>query len=226
MTQSHAELEQSLLACSACPLQRTAIGPTSCNGSPQSPLMLIGEGPGGVEDQYGTPLVGPSGQLLDKALASVKVSRDRIYTTNILKCRPQGNRTPTLEEAKFCASRWLDQEIALVQPQVIIALGSVALKYLKGPDARITRDRGVWFGTKYGMEAIATYHPAYLLRLSGNELVKAKWEVYYDLKAAVERISALSPTYELLSPEPPNLIALYEPRRAERSRRGNGDARR
>jgi DNA polymerase len=187
--------------------------------------MLIGEGPGGVEDQYGTPLVGPSGQLLDKALASVKVSRDTIYTTNTIKCRPQGNRTPTLDEACFCANRWLDQEIAFVKPKIIVALGSVALKYIKNPDARITRDRGVWFSTKYGIEAIATYHPAYLLRLSGSDLVKAKWEVYYDLKAAVEKVSALSPTYELLSPEPPKLLALYESRRAERSRRDNNTSR-
>lgn len=218
MTQYHADLEQALLNCNACPLRKTAIGPTSYNGSPQSPLMLIGEGPGGVEDQYGVPLVGPSGQLLDKALASVKVTRDCIYTSNIIKCRPQGNRTPTLDEACFCANLWLDKEIGLVAPKVIIALGSVALKYLKGKDSRITRDRGVWFSTKYGIEAIATYHPAYLLRLTGSELVKAKWDVYYDLKAAVEKVTALLPDYRLQSPEPPDLLALYASRREERAK--------
>ena len=217
MTNDHAELEQSLLACSACALRQGAIGPTSYNGSPQSPLMLVGEGPGGVEDQYGVPLVGPSGQLLDKALASVKVTRDRVYTTNVIKCRPQGNRTPTLDEARFCAGRWLDREVALVKPQIIVALGSVALKYLKGPDARITRDRGVWFATKYGVEAIATYHPAYLLRLTGHDLVKAKWDVFYDLKAAVEKVAALAPDYRLQSTEPPDLLALYQQRRDARA---------
>jgi DNA polymerase len=218
MPQTHADLEQSLLACNACPLRQSAIGPTSYNGSPQSPLMLIGEGPGGVEDQYGVPLVGPSGQLLDKALASVKVTRDRIYTTNIIKCRPEGNRTPTLAEACLCAKLWLDKEVESVMPKIIIALGSVALKYLKGPDARITRDRGVWFNTKYSVEAIATYHPAYLLRLTGSELVKAKWEVYYDLKAAVEKVAALAPEYKLQSEQPPDLLALFAKRREDRSR--------
>jgi DNA polymerase len=218
MINIHTDLEQSLLDCNACPLRKTAIGPTSFNGSPQSPLMLIGEGPGGVEDQYGSPLVGPSGQLLDKALASVKITRDRVYTTNIIKCRPQGNRTPTLDEAGFCANLWLDKEIESVMPKIIVALGSVALKYLKGPDSRITRDRGVWFTTKYGIEAIATYHPAYLLRLTGSELVKAKWEVYYDLKAAVEKVTALTPDYKLQSEQPPDLLALFAKRREERAK--------
>lgn len=213
---THAELEQALLACDRCPLRRDAIGPTSCNGAVDAPLAIVGEGPGGVEDEYGVPLVGPSGQLLDKALGSVGVTRDRIYVTNVIKCRPKGNRTPTVEEGRVCALNWLDEELAFVRPQVIVALGSVALKYLLGPDARITKDRGRWFGTKYGIPAIATYHPAYLLRLTGSDLVKAKWEVFYDLKAAVEKCRELAPGCELASPEKPDLLAIYEPRRQER----------
>ncbi|MHC1760105.1 MAG: uracil-DNA glycosylase family protein [Negativicutes bacterium] len=103
------ELEAALFACRACPLREKAIGPTSYNGDPSSPLMLVGEGPGGVEDDYGVPLVGPSGQLLDKALARVGITRDRVYTTNIVKCRPSGNRTPSVEEGEFCATRWLER---------------------------------------------------------------------------------------------------------------------
>ena len=213
---THEQLEQSLLICNACHLRQDATGPTSYNGTPYSPLAIIGEGPGGVEDEYGVPLVGPSGQLLDKALTSVGVTRDNIYTTNIIKCRPRNNRTPTVEEGQFCALTWLDKELALVQPKVIIALGSVALKYLLSPNARITKDRGRWFTTKYGIPAIATYHPAYLLRLTGKDLVKSKWEVYYDLKAAVEKCSELAPDYILKSPEPPDLLALYSQRREER----------
>jgi uracil-DNA glycosylase family 4 len=213
---SHQELEAALLACDRCHLRKDAIGPTSYNGAKDSPLAIVGEGPGGVEDEYGVPLVGPSGQLLDKALASVGVTRDRAYVTNILKCRPKGNRTPTVDEGRFCAMNWLDEEMAFVQPKVIVALGSVALKYLMGPDARITRDRGRWFETKYGVPTIATYHPAYLLRLTGHDQVKAKWEVFYDLKAAVEKCRELAPDYELASPEKPDLLALYETRRQER----------
>lgn len=213
---THEQLEQALLTCSACPLCQHAIGPTSYNGSPLSPLVIVGEGPGGVEDEYGVPLVGPSGQLLDKALASVGVTRDRVYTTNVIKCRPKNNRTPTLEEGQFCATTWLDQELALVQPKVIIALGSVALKYLLAPTARITKDRGKWFTTKQNIPTIATYHPAYLLRLVGKDLVKAKWEVFYDLKAAVEKCQELAPDYSLKSPEPPDLLNLYSQRREQR----------
>lgn len=214
--QHQTELEDALMDCALCHLRQDAIGPTSYNGTSQSPLAIVGEGPGGVEDEYGVPLVGPSGQLLDKALASVGVTRDRIYTTNVIKCRPKNNRTPTVEEGQFCAEHWLDHELALVRPKVIIALGSVALKYLLSPDARITKDRGRWFDTKFGVPAIATYHPAYLLRLTGKELVKAKWDVYYDLKAAVDKCRDISPDYELASPEKPDLLALYAQRRENR----------
>ncbi len=213
---NHQELEAALLNCDRCHLRKDAIGPTSYNGAIDSPLAIVGEGPGGVEDDYGVPLVGPSGQLLDKALASVGVTRDRVYVSNILKCRPKGNRTPTFEEGRFCAVNWLDGEMAFVQPKVIVALGSVALKYLMGPEARITKDRGRWFNTKYGVPAIATYHPAYLLRLTGQDIVKAKWEVFYDLKAAVERCRELAPEWEPAAAERPDLLAKYESRRQDR----------
>lgn len=213
---THNELEQRLLACSLCSLHQDAIGPTSYNGTPESPLAIVGEGPGGVEDEYGVPLVGPSGQLLDKALWSVAVTRDCCYTTNVIKCRPKGNRTPTVEEGRFCSETWLDAELAIVRPKVIIALGSVALKYLLGPDARITKDRGRWFETKYNIPAIATYHPAYLLRLTGKDLVKAKWDVFYDLKAALDKCRELAPEYQFQSPEKPDLLKLYAARRDER----------
>lgn len=210
------ELETQLFGCNACPLREKAIGPTSCNGDPASPLMLIGEGPGGVEDEYGVPLVGPSGQLLDKALARVGITRDRVYTTNVVKCRPPGNRTPSVEEGDFCATRWLDAEIALVRPKVIVALGSVALKFLYHAKARITADRGKWFRTRHDIPAIATYHPAYLLRLTGEDERKAKWEVVRDFEAAIAEVQKLSPDWCLKSTTPPDLLALYSERRIQR----------
>jgi len=213
---SLAELEQALLECDRCHLRKDAIGPTSYNGTDNSPLAIVGEGPGGVEDEYGVPLVGPSGQLLDKALGSVGVTRDRVYTTNVVDESSKGNRTPTFEEGRFCAVNWLDGEMAFVQPKVIVALGSVALKYLMGPEARITKDRGRWFETKYGVPAMATYHPAYLLRLTGQDIVKAKWEVFYDLKATVEKCRELAPEWEPAAAEKPGLLAMYEGRRQAR----------
>ena len=210
------ELEKALFSCCACPLQEKAIGPTSYNGTPKSPLMLVGEGPGGVEDEYGVPLVGPSGQLLDKALARVGITRDRVYTSNVVKCRPLGNRTPTVDEGEFCARRWLDAEIALVQPKVIVALGSVALKYLYHAKARITADRGKWFKTKQDIPAIATYHPAYLLRLTGETEKKAKWDVVHDFESAIDELKKTEPAWTLKSSTPPDLLSLFQARRDQR----------
>ena len=178
--------------------------------------MLVGEGPGGVEDDYGVPLVGPSGQLLDKALARVGITRDRVYTTNIVKCRPAGNRTPSVEEGEFCAARWLDAEIALVQPKVIVALGSVALKYLYHAKARITADRGKWFRTRHDIPAIATYHPAYLLRLTGDDERRAKWDVVHDFEAAITEVKKIAQDWSLKNTPPPDLLALYAARRNDR----------
>ncbi len=179
------ELEQQLAKCRECKLCEFAKGPVGWFGCAETPIVFVGEGPGGVEDDYGCPLIGPSGQLLDKALWATKMTRDRVITTNIVKCRPKGNRTPNIAEADFCAQRWLEKELEILQPKVIVALGSVALHYLGNPDMRITRDRGKWFKTRQGYDCIATYHPAYLLRLADPHVLNhAKWEVFYDLEAA------------------------------------------
>ena len=135
-------LAKELSACTSCPLRKDAIAPVGWFGNPDSPILFIGEGPGGVEDNYGCPLIGPSGQLLDKALWAAKMTRDRVLTTNIIKCRPKGNRTPTIEEGKQCAQLWLERELSIIKPTVIVALGSVALHYLGSPELRITRARG------------------------------------------------------------------------------------
>ena len=107
-----AELAAQLEKCSSCHLREDCQAPVGWYGCPDSPIVFIGEGPGGVEDDYGCPLIGPSGQLLDKALWSVQMTRDRVLTSNIVKCRPKGNRTPDLSEADFCAKIWLERELA------------------------------------------------------------------------------------------------------------------
>lgn len=126
-------LQRKMEDCTACPLRGDCIAPVGWFGDPHSPLVIVGEGPGGVEDDYGCPLIGPSGQLLDKALWSVKITRDHVLTTNVIKCRPRNNRTPTPEEAAFCAHRILDEELRLIAPKVIIALGGVASNTSKVP---------------------------------------------------------------------------------------------
>ena len=207
---------QDLMNCDACKLRHEGNrGPTRYSGDPASPLMFVGEVPGGVEDEYGVPLVGPSGQLLDKALWSVGLTRDHVYVTNIVKCRPKNNRTPTLEEGKACANIHLVKEIGLVQPKVIVCLGKVAFQYFYGHTASIMRNRGKWF-TWHDIPVMPTYHPAFLLRQTGKELVESKWQVYYDFKAAVEKAVAAEPDFVYKSEEKPDLLAQYEGLRESR----------
>ena len=208
-----AKLADELNKCTACPFRESAIAPVGWFGNPDSPIIFVGEGPGGVEDDYGCPLIGPSGQLLDKALWSVKMTRDRVLTTNVIKCRPRNNKTPNIAEADFCGKLWLEKELAIIEPKVIVALGGVALHFLGNADMRITKDRGQWFKTTQGFDCIATFHPAYLLRLSGHDLVTAKWDVFHDLEAARDKVIAAAPDYHLASEAPTNLFALFEKRK-------------
>ena len=206
------ELEKELAKCSECPLRKDAIAPVGWYGNPKSPIVFIGEGPGGVEDDYGCPLIGPSGQLLDKALWAAKMTRDRVLTTNIIKCRPKNNRTPDIAEAAFCAKKWLNRELEIIQPKVIVALGSVAMHYLGSPEMRITRDRGMWFKTEQGFDCIATYHPAYLLRQYGRQQIASKWDVFHDLEAARNRAAEMEPGYVFMSEEKVDLIKIFKKR--------------
>lgn len=206
-----------LTTCRACHLRTEGNrGPTRFSGPVDSPIMFVGEGPGGVEDEYGVPLVGPSGKLLDKALWSVGLTRDHVYVTNIVKCRPHNNRTPTLEEGKKCANIHLIKEIETVRPKVIVCLGKVAFQYFYGHAASIMKNRGIWFDWN-GYPVMPTYHPAFLLRQTGRHLVEAKWQVYYDFKAATQKAMAQVPDYVYKSAEKPNLLAHYEALKKERA---------
>lgn len=206
------QIAEELNQCRACTFRQQAIAPVGWFGSEASPLILVGEGPGLVEDEYGLPLIGPSGQLLDKALWAAKMTRDKVLTTNIIKCRPHNNKTPNLAEADFCARLWLERELREIRPAVVVALGSVALHYLCGADKKISRDRGLWFKAAAGYDCIATYHPAYLLRLTGPSLVKAKWDVFHDLETARDRALSLRPGYEFSSAAPADLRSLTQKR--------------
>lgn len=207
-----ARLREEMDQCASCPLREHCKAPVGWYGCADSPIFFVGEAPGGVEDDYECPLIGPSGQLLDKALWSVQMTRDRVFTTNIVKCRPRGNRTPDLREAEHCAKVWLARELAIVQPKVVVALGSVALHFLGTPDMRITRQRGQWFHTREGCDCLATFHPSYLLRQSGHAQVQAKWAVFHDLQAARARAAAAVPGYRFASDAPPDLFALFPKR--------------
>ncbi|MBS1716963.1 MAG: uracil-DNA glycosylase [Armatimonadetes bacterium] len=139
-------------------------------GNPLSPLVLVGEGPGETEDLTGRPFVGRAGQLLDQALEEAGVGRANVYITNTVKCRAadwQGskaiNRAPTDAEAAACR-RWLDPQLAILKPQVILCVGAPSAKNLIKPDFKITRERGLVFESPRARAILATLHPAYILR--------------------------------------------------------------
>ncbi len=139
------------------------------DGNPKSRIVLIGEAPGADEDKQGIPFVGRAGKLLTNILAAYNLSRDDVYTINILKCRPPENRDPTPEEAANCRG-FLDAQIAEVNPKYIICLGAVASQNLLSTDQSIGSLRGRWHTYK-DHRVLCTYHPSYLLR-AGKEAKK------------------------------------------------------
>ncbi|MFA7237199.1 MAG: uracil-DNA glycosylase, partial [Phycisphaeraceae bacterium] len=130
--------------CTRCPLHKTRHRTVFGEGDPNATILFVGEGPGADEDAQGRPFVGRAGQLLDKQIAAMGLERNQVYIANIVKCRPPDNRVPTPEEAATCQP-YLDQQVALIQPKVIVALGATAAKYLlNDPKLAITRERGNW----------------------------------------------------------------------------------
>ncbi len=151
-------------------------------GPANARLFFVGEGPGADEDRLGEPFVGRAGRLLDRILAAMGLDRDRVYIANVVKCRPPGNRAPLPDEAETCLP-FLRAQVAIVQPEVIVTLGRVALEWLLGEKVpSITRARGRWFAWK-GIPVKATFHPAYLLRNPS-----AKRPVWEDMKDVLARL--------------------------------------
>lgn len=168
-------------SCTRCPLHGQRTQAVFGTGNPFAEIMVIGEGPGEEEDRQGLPFVGKSGQLLDKILEAAGFSRnENVYIANIVKCRPPGNREPEPEERAACLP-WLMEQIDLIQPNLIILLGSTALKGLIDPEGKITRVRGTWIQWN-DIWVMPTYHPSALLR--NPELKKEVWE---DMKAVVRK---------------------------------------
>jgi len=145
-------------------------------GDPQADIMFIGEGPGATEDKMGRPFVGRSGELLTKMIENVLlIPREAVYIANIVKCRPPNNRVPTPSEAHTCQP-FLQKQIALINPKIIITLGGTAYHYMTGDETGITKVRGTLLQQE-GYTLIPTYHPSFLLRNPS-----AKKEVFEDLK--------------------------------------------
>jgi len=171
--------------CTLCSLHRSRTQTVFGVGRRDADLLIIGEAPGAEEDRKGEPFVGRAGQLLDAMLASVGFIRSDVYIANILKCRPPNNRDPRNEEATACTP-YLEQQLSLIQPKVILALGRIAAQWLLQCDTPIGRLRGSvnQFGVQE-IPLIVSYHPAYLLR---SPLAKAKsWEDLILVKQALRK---------------------------------------
>lgn len=165
-------LKQAVPACTACALHQGRTQTVFGVGDENAEWMLVGEAPGAEEDRLGEPFVGPAGKLLDNMLAAIGLGRERVYIANVLKCRPPGNRNPEPDEVAKC-SPYLQRQIALVRPKLILAMGRFAAQTLLGTDATIASLRGRVHQYQ-GVPLVVTYHPAYLLR---NLPDKAKaWE--------------------------------------------------
>lgn len=167
------ELREAVRTCTACGLCAKRKQAVFGVGSEAGPWMFVGEGPGADEDEQGEPFVGQAGRLLDSMLSAAGLKRGReVYIANVVKCRPPGNRTPSLEEAAACA-QYLDRQIELVQPRIIVALGKTAAVRLLATEASLGSLRGRVHRYQ-ATPLVVTYHPAYLLR---NLPDKAKaWE--------------------------------------------------
>lgn len=163
MNSEIATLREEILKCTKCGLANTRTHVIFGEGNTNAGVLIIGEAPGRDEDIQERPFVGKSGQLLDKILAACGFTRNKhVFISNIVKCRPPDNRAPTLQEATACMP-WLLKQIELVNPKILVLLGATALKYMAGPDRRITRERGTWLNWQNRL-AMPVYHPAALLR--------------------------------------------------------------
>ena len=173
------KLKKSISNIKNCELKKSAANIVFADGNPKAKIMLIGEGPGSNEDQEGLPFVGRAGALLDKMLASIDLNRKNVYITNVVNYRPPENRRPTEEEiAKYLP--YLKKHIEIINPKILVLLGSTALNTLIGNEVVISKARGQWIEKQFGeckTSVIITFHPAFLMRQPAQK--KMAW---IDLK--------------------------------------------
>lgn len=183
-------VNQKIAACARCPLSQTRKNVVPGEGVPQPLVLVVGEGPGAEEDEQGRPFVGKAGQLLDKMLAAINLSRDKnCYIANIVKCRPPMNRDPAPQESQACRS-FLDAQIHVLKPKMILAMGRVALQNLLDTSIGINKMRGQIVDFN-GIPFMATFHPSALLR--DESLKRPAWE---DLKIFKNKLLEICPDYD------------------------------
>lgn len=191
--------------CRKCVIGATRRSSVYGEGDPCAALMVVGEGPGETEDKLGRPFVGRAGELLDRMLLAIGLPREDVYICNTVKCRPTvdtgtrlANRAPTPDEMRNCRP-YLDEQIDIIRPRIILALGAPAAKSFLGERFSITKQRGHWFEGPYAIPLLASFHPAYILRQTGGAMTEVKRLVWVDLKQVRDRLTT--------PPEPPAAAA-------------------
>jgi uracil-DNA glycosylase family protein len=191
------KLQQAASTCRACPLWKTGTQTVFGEGSPTSKLMFVGEVPGNDEDLAGRPFVGPAGKLLDQALNEAGIERREVYVTNVVKhfkWEPQGKRRlhkkPSAREIAACRP-WLDAEIAVIKPVIIVCLGATAAQALLGKEFRVSRQRGELVPSPLAPVVLATVHPSSILRSPDEETRRLAREQFTD---DLRKIAALMPS--------------------------------
>lgn len=183
-------LKKTCVRCTKCDLHQNRTKVVFGSGALEAEIMLIGEAPGQTEDKTGKPFTGKGGKLLDKMLASINLERAQIYITNIIKCRPANNRTPTEEEIEACRPYLLAQ-IELINPKIIVLAGASAYRGLTEKQKPISKVRGKWFKW-HNSKCISIFHPAYLLRNPSLEKGSPKWVTWQDLISVKRKLNKLT----------------------------------
>ena len=184
------ELSKECIECVSCSLSKTRTNVVVGKGNEKANLVIIGEGPGEQEDKSGLPFVGRAGKMLDSALAAVNIDPlEDCYITNIVKCRPPNNRKPTSSESDACMP-WLNKQIELLSPKIIVLAGSTATESFLGVKEPISKIRGKWI-EKDNIKYMPIFHPSYLLRNPSKEKGKPKWLTWEDLKKIKKELNSI-----------------------------------
>lgn len=186
-------LRQAARGCTACHLYKRGTQTVFGEGPKRAPLMLVGEQPGDYEDVAGKPFVGPAGKILDRALEEAGIERDHVYVTNVVKhfkWEPRGKRRihqkPNSREIAACRP-WMEAELRLVRPKVLVCLGATAAQAIFGPSFRVTRDRGKVLDSPFAPQVVATVHPSSLLRQPNEESREREYKLFVkDLRVALK----------------------------------------
>jgi len=187
------EIAEKIKTCKKCPLYLTRQNAVPGEGSYHSPVMFVGEAPGEVEDLYGKPFIGKAGQLFSKILQSVTIQREDVFITNVVKCRPPGNRNPSKSEVEICLP-YLESQIALINPKIIVTLGNIPTRFLLNSGEGISKVRGQWCNWIGGIRIFPMFHPSYLLRNEDTSPGSPKELTWRDIKELKKALNELKNT--------------------------------